>query len=362
MNPVVGRHEPAVVRMAVGFDIGGTKISCGIVTEDGHQVEALPPTPTPHDPAEMVTLLAAAVKDARIRHAAICAVGVGAAGLVEWPEGYIRFAPNNAYRNLPLRRLLEDVVDLPTFVDNDANVAALAEARLGDSPAHMMFLTIGTGVGAGLVLGGKLYRGGNGIGGEVGHLVVDPNGETRCGCGNIGCLEAVASGSALARYGQEAAGMDSDGEILRLAGSLTAVTGEVVLKAALTGDPVAQSIYERVGRWLGVGIASLTNVLDLQQVAIGGGVAAAGELLLHPIRTSLDRYLFARDHRTMPQICLATQGVDAGWMGAALLALESIRPGSPHALEGTVATRAGSLAGSVDELSVRCARTACPQL
>jgi glucokinase len=346
MDPVVGSHDPAVARMAVGFDIGGTKISCGIVTEDGHRVEALPPTPTPHNPAEMVALLAAAVRDVRSRHAAICTVGVGAAGLVEWPEGYIRFAPNNEYRNLPLRKLLEDAVDLPTFVDNDANVAALAEARLGDTPAHMMFLTIGTGVGAGLVLGGELYRGGNGIGGEVGHLVVDPNGETRCGCGNIGCLEAVASGTALARYGQEAAGMDGDGEILRLAGSPTAVTGEVILKAALMGDPVAQSIYERVGAWLGVGIASLTNVLDLQQVVIGGGVAAAGEMLLRPIRASLDRYLFARDHRTRPQICLAVQGVDAGWMGAALLALESTGPASARAPEGTTGTHAGSLVGA----------------
>jgi glucokinase len=317
--------RPELARKAIGFDIGGTKISCGVVSTDGDPVETMLATPTPSDPAATLGILCASVQQLRARHPDVAAIGVGAAGLIDWPDGHIRWAPNNGYHDMPLRKLLEDACNLPTVVDNDANAAAWAEARLAGAPNYMMFLTVGTGIGGGLVLAGQLYRGSSCIGGEVGHLIVDPHGGIRCGCGNSGCLEAVASGTAIGRYGREAATADPGGTLAALAGEPGKVTGETVFAAALAGDSMSQSIYTRIGNWLGIGIASLVNVLDLERVVVGGGVAAAGDLLLGPARASLDRYLFARTHRSVPDVIMAGRGVHAGWLGAGLLALDQVR-------------------------------------
>jgi glucokinase len=319
-------------RKAVGFDIGGTKIAAGVITSDGKSVEKLPNIRTPNDAAETLDRLQETARELRTRYPDVAAIGVGAAGLVGWPEGHIRWAPNNSYHDIPLRKWLEDSCDLPTVVDNDANAAAWAEARLGSAPDYMLFLTVGTGVGGGLVLQGELFRGSSGLGGEVGHLVVDPYGGVICGCGNVGCLEAVASGTALARYGREAASKEPDGALGTLAGKPSNVTGETVFAAAAAGDALARSAFARVGEWLGIGIASLIAVLDVQRVVVGGGVGAAGDLLLEPVRTSLRRYLFARDYRVVPELVPARQGVDAGWIGAGLLALD--RAESPSAKVG----------------------------
>jgi glucokinase len=223
---------------------------------------------------------------------------------------------------MPLRRLLEEASGLPTVVDNDANTATWAEARIGKSADYMMFLTIGTGVGGGFLLNGELYRGTTGIGAEVGHIVVDPQGRCRCSCGLNGCLEALASGTALGRYGREAAAADPTGHLATLAGQPPAVTGQIVQMAAEAGDPVARSLYARLGFWLGVGIASLVTVFDPELIVLGGGVATAGDMLLAPTRVSFEEHLFARAHRRVPPIVGATLGVEAGWAGAGLLALD----------------------------------------
>jgi glucokinase len=252
------------------------------------------------------------------------AVGVGAAGLIEWPEGFIRWAPNNAYHALPLRRLLRDATDLPTVVDNDANTAAWAEARIGNKASYMAFLTVGTGIGGGLILNNRLYRGKTGIGAEVGHLIIDPAGDHRCNCGSIGCLEALASGTALGRYGRTAAAAEPNGLLATLANEMDSpVTGEIVFAAALKSDPTALALFERMGHWFGIGIASLVNLFDLELIVVGGGVAAqAPDLLLAPTRASFERFLFAREHRQRPPILPARLGADAGWIGAAMLALD----------------------------------------
>jgi glucokinase len=232
---------------AIGFDIGGSKIACGVVNAAGEIVETVHASRTPAGgTAETLHAVLDTVEDLRARHLDIAAIGVGAAGLVDFPDGHIRWAPNNDYHDMPLRNLLETASQLPTVVDNDANVAAWAEARLGNARDHMIFLTVGTGIGDGLVLGRRLYRGATGIGGEVGHVIVDPTGGISRGCGNVGCLEAVASGSALGRYGREAAAADPSGTLAILAGGPTMVTGETVFKAALAGDRIAQSIYASV--------------------------------------------------------------------------------------------------------------------
>ncbi len=310
-------------RSAIGLDIGGTKIAGGVVAADGTVVERMPAVPTPpEDTTATLTILLRIISELRARHPDVEAIGVGAAGLVEWPRGYIRWAPNNVYRALPLREFLHKATSLPVVVDNDANTAAWAEARLGAGASHMAFLTIGTGLGGGLILDGRLYRGTTGIGAEVGHIVVDPDGPYECGCGNVGCLEAVASGTALGRYGREAAAADPGSLLAVLGGGAANVTGETVFKAAQTGDKTACSLFARLGRWLGIGIASLVTLFDFELVVIGGGVAAADDLLLAPARASFEQFVFARAHRQLPSITLARLGSEAGWAGSAILALD----------------------------------------
>ncbi|GLZ77700.1 glucokinase [Actinorhabdospora filicis] len=308
--------------LAIGLDVGGTKISGGVITATGEIVAVLPPVVSPAgDTDATVSALLTAVAALREAHPGVTAVGVGAAGMVDWPEGRIRWAPNNAYRDLPLRALLEKETGLTAVVDNDGNTAGWAEHALNPRSGHLLFVTVGTGVGGGLVLDGRLHRGATGIAGEIGHLPVDPHGTAVCGCGLIGCLESLASGTALGRLGREAALEAPDGLLAALAGP-GGVTGRTVADAAAAGDATAIGLYGVIGAWLGIGLAGLVTVLDVDRVVIGGGVADAGEPLLGPVRASFEERVFARAHRTPPVIEPASLGNDAGWIGAALLALE----------------------------------------
>ena len=209
----------------------------------------------------------------------------------------------------------------PAACENDVNLRALGEARaLPADQAPLLFVKIGTGIGGGLVLGGRIYRGPTGRGAELGHIVLNPDGP-ECGCGNHGCFEAYASGTALTRMGREAAADDPQGAIARL-GAGREVTGQDVTAAAQQGDPVARGLFERLGRWLGVGIASLANVFELDAVAVGGGLVETGDLLLEPARRAAREFAYAPQARAVVPILPATFGSDAGMVGAALLALE----------------------------------------
>ena len=308
---------------AVGVDIGGTKIAAGVVTHTGHILDRTRvPTP-PDDESATLAALFEVVDGLRDRDPAVEAIGLGAAGLVEWPGGHARWAPHNSYRRMELRRLLHERTGLPTSVDNDANAAAWAEHRFGAGAGggDLVLVTVGTGIGGGLVLDGRLHHGEHGFAGELGHLIVDPEGD-RCPCGNRGCLEAMASGLTLGRLGREAAAADPAGRLAALANEAGGpVTGEVVFAAASEGDKAALVLFERVGHWLGVGIASLVTIFDPDLVVVGGGVAATGELLLAPARASFERYVHARPHRDLPPVVPARLGPDAGLVGAATLAL-----------------------------------------
>jgi glucokinase len=308
---------------AIGVDIGGTKIAAGVVTAAGHILDRTRlPTPPDHESATLAALFEV-VDGLRDRDPAVAAIGLGAAGLVEWPHGNARWAPHNSYRRMELRRLLHERTGLPTVVDNDANAAAWAEARFGAGAGggDLVLLSVGTGIGGGLVLDGRLYHGEHGFAGELGHLIVAPDGD-RCACGNLGCLEAMASGSTLGRLGREAAAADPGGRLAALAAAAGApVSGEVVFAAALEGDKVALSLFERIGHWLGVGIASLVTIFDPDLVVVGGGVAATGDLLLAPARASFDRYVHGRGHRDLPPVVPTRLGDDGGLVGAATLAL-----------------------------------------
>ena len=310
---------------AIGLDIGGTKIAGGVVDASGTVLtEIVEPTPEESDAPAVTAVLLDVIKRLRAEHDDVVGIGVGAAGLVQWPVGRILWAPNNAYRDWAVRDELEAATGLPAVIDNDANVAALAEARLGAQQyRELVLITVGTGIGGGLVLGGQIYRGPTGRGGELGHIILNPDGPV-CGCGNHGCFEAYASGTALTRMGREAADDDPDGLIARLGAEQGEVTGQTVTTAARHGDPAAEMLFGRLGRWLGVGIASLANIFELEAVAVGGGLVETGELLLAPARLAAREFAYATQARETVPIAAATFGSDAGMIGAALLVLEHV--------------------------------------
>ncbi|HXV93137.1 MAG TPA: ROK family protein [Pseudonocardia sp.] len=310
---------------AIGIDIGGTKIAGAVVDADGTIVaELVEPTPAESDATAVTAVMLRMIERLRADHPEVAAVGVGAAGIVEWPVGRMLWAPNNAYRDWPVREQLESATGLPATVDNDANVAALAEARLGEKAYHdMILVTVGTGIGGGMVLDGRIYRGPTGRGAELGHMILNPDGP-RCGCGNHGCFEAYASGTAFTRLGRDAAADEPDGLIARLGAEAGEVTGQTVTRAAELGDETAIRLFGRLGRWLGVGIASLANIFELDAVVVGGGLVDTGDLLLEPARAAAREYAYGIQARGVVPVVPATAGSDAGKIGAALLALDRV--------------------------------------
>lgn len=306
--------------LACGIDVGGTKIAGGVVDEHGTIVEEL----RVESPATDVLAIEAAIEqlvtELRTRHP-IEAVGVGAAGYIDKGRAIVLFAPNLAWRDLDLKTDLEHALGLPVVVENDANAAAWGEFQFGagHDVDDLLLVTVGTGVGGGLVLDGSLYRGAFGVGAEIGHMRVVPQG-LLCGCGNRGCFEMYASGSALVREARLAARAGSllAADLLdRAGGDATLITGPLLTEAARAGDMFALEQLASLGGWLGEGIASLTAVLDPAVVVVGGGVSAAGELLLAPTRAAFAAQLTGRGHRPTLEIRQARLGNRAGLIGAA---------------------------------------------
>jgi glucokinase len=312
------------VALTIGVDIGGTKVLGGVVDQNG-EVLAQTRRETPAgDTAEIVRRIIAVITELRASHG-VSAIGIGAAGWIDADRSTVLFAPNLAWRNEPLRDLIADRVDVPVVVENDGNVAAWAEFTFGaarDADDSMVLVSVGTGIGSGIVLGGQLVRGSNGIAAEIGHVVSVPGGHL-CGCGRLGCLEQYASGSALVRFAQQAAKDDPDTakHLLRLAsGSVETITGPLVTKAARAGDQAALAAFDQIGYWLGTGLADLVQVLDPQVLVIGGGVVEAGDLLLTPVRRHFDDALAQRGRLPVGEVRPALMGNKAGVVGAADLA------------------------------------------
>ena len=306
--------------LACGIDVGGTKIAGGVVDESGSVLEEL----RVESPATDVHAIEAAIEklvtELSTRHP-IEAVGVGAAGYIDKARSVVLFAPNLAWRDLDLKADLEATLRLPVVVENDANAAAWGEFQFGagHDVDDLLLVTVGTGVGGGVVLDGSLYRGAFGVGAEIGHMRVVPDG-IRCGCGNRGCFEMYASGSALVREARADARAGSllAADLLdRAGGDVDAITGPLITEAARDGDPFALEQLASLGRWLGEGIASLAAVLDPAVVVIGGGVSAADDLLLDPVRQAFATQLTGRGHRPMLEIRKARLGNRAGLIGAA---------------------------------------------
>lgn len=309
--------------LAIGVDVGGTKVAAGVVDEDGTIVARIRrPTPST-SPDDVELAIASVVAELRADHDVV-AVGIGAAGFIDASRSTVLFAPNLAWRDEPLRIDVAKLIDLPVVVENDANAAAWGEQRFGAGRGedHMVCVTVGTGIGGGIVLDGRLYRGRYGVGAEFGHIQVVPEGR-RCGCGQRGCWEQYCSGRALLHEAREIADVQKDygRRLLQLGGGRPeGIEAPEVTTAAREGDPAALACFSEIGQRLGQGLADLASVLDPGVFVIGGGVADAGELLLAPARAAFAERLTGGTHRPHAEIRLACLGNEAGMVGAADLA------------------------------------------
>lgn len=300
--------------LVVGVDVGGTKV-LGVETGEHGRVARTARTATPGrsaTPAEIedaLTRVVHEVADGR----PVAAVGVAAAALVR-PDGVVRFATHLPWREQPWREQLEQRWQVPVALENDANCALLAEQAHGAARGvdDVVMITVGTGIGGAISIGGRLVRGRQGMAGELGHQQVVPQGLV-CECGLRGCWEQYASGNALVRL------------VARTRPDLT--TGPDLTAAARAGDGSARHAFASVGDWLGVGAASLVTVLDPALVLVGGGVSEVGDLLLNPARVAMCRALYAAEHREVPPMIRAALGPDAGVIGAAWLAGQDPRSG-----------------------------------
>lgn len=306
---------------AVGIDIGGTKIAGAVVDDEGYIVAQL----SRASPASNAQAMEDTVVDliTELSHGRrIVAAGVAAAGFIDADQSTVYYAPNIAWRNEPLREKLERRVSLPIVVENDANAAGWAEYQFGAgrNVTHMTMLTIGTGVGGAIIIDGELFRGGFGAGAEIGHLRIERDG-LLCGCGAHGCLEQYASGRALLRFAAEASRDPVLGGKLAAYRQPDGTIDPVGVRELLhVRDPGAMWALRSIGEWLGVACASLSAVLDPQLFVIGGGVAAAGDDLLSPIRASFLKNVSAKGFHPEPEFAIAELVNDAGVVGAADLA------------------------------------------
>jgi glucokinase len=305
---------------AIGIDIGGTKIAGALVDELGGIVRSARTPTTPGDTAALETAVVEMVQE--LGEGRSLPVGVAAAGFIDASQSVVYYAPNIHWRNEPFRRRLEDRLSLTVVVENDANAAGWAEFRYGAGRlvSDMVMLTIGTGVGGAIVADDRLFRGGFGVAGELGHVRLVPDGRP-CGCGARGCIEQYGSGRALLRNANAIA--DAGGIGVALADEREragVLDGTIVGRLIQEDDPGALAALRQLGGALGATAASLSAVLDPQLFVFGGGVAAAGERLLEPVRAAYLDHLPARGYHPEPAFAVAELGNDAGVVGAADLA------------------------------------------
>jgi len=308
----------------IGVDLGGTKMLVGVLAGTEPLYEQREAS-TGQTEDELVELLVREVTEAREARPDVVAVGLGIPATIDHDEGIAVAAVNLPLSDVPIREIVSEQVGLPVFVDNDANVAAYAEYLFGAAQGmpHTVMLTVGTGIGGGLVLNGEIYRGSTGAGAELGHIVIQADGPPCQGnCPNHGCVEALASGTALGREGRAVAESSPDSAIGKMLAEGRAIDGHAVTEAALAGDEVAVGVFDLIGSRLGVACASLANIFQPNAIVVGGGVIAAGDLLLEPARRELRQRALNPMNKT--PILEATLGNDAGMIGAAAMARNEI--------------------------------------
>lgn len=316
---------------AIGVDLGGTKMLLGVLDGDSKIVWESRERSAGEGEEELVELLVREISEARSQRPGIETVGMGIPATIDHEKGLAVAAVNLPIENLPIRDLVVERTGLPAFVDNDANVAALAEHLFGAARGaqNAVMLTIGTGIGGGLILGGEIYRGSTGAGAELGHMAIQLDGPACQGnCPGHGCIETLASGTALGREGRAAAESNPESALGKLLAGGGEIDGKAVTLAAQEGDETAIGVFGLIGGRLGVGLASFANVFEPEVIVVGGGVIAAGELLLAPARRELEARALRPMNRT--PVVAAELGEDAGMIGAAAMArieLEAERDG-----------------------------------
>jgi len=312
----------------IGVDLGGTKMLVGVLEGTEIRYESREAS-TGQTEDELVELLVREVDEARDARPDATAVGLGIPATIDHDSGVAVSAVNLPLSELPIRDLVSERVGLPVFVDNDANVAALAEYLFGaakDMPNTVM-LTVGTGIGGGLILDGEVYRGATGAGAELGHTVIQADGPPCQGnCPNHGCVESLASGTALGREGRAAAESSPDSVLGQMLADGATIDGRAVTEAALGGDETAVAVFELIGSRLGVACSSFANIFQPDAIVVGGGVIAAGDLLLDPARREVRERALTPMNRT--PVLEATLGNDAGMIGAAALAAVELERGA----------------------------------
>jgi len=310
----------------VGIDLGGTNIAVGCVAEDGTKVHGLVSEPTRADlgpdgvVARMVETAqrSIALLEKEVPGAQVTGVGIGAPGPLDFHRGIVLLAPNLGWKDMPLRDRIREGLGRPAALDNDANCAALGEWWQGAAKGsdHALAVTIGTGIGGGVILNGKIYHGASDCAGELGHTTIDMDGR-RCACGNYGCLEAYASGPAIALRATEALSFGFDSSLTtRVGGDLTKITAQTVYDAAAEGDELALDVVRDTASYLGAGIANFLNIFNPQVVVVCGGVTAAGERLFGPMQREVARRAF----KPAVAACRIVPGIlpgSAGVIGAA---------------------------------------------
>jgi len=314
----------------VGVDLGGTKILTALANLEGRILaKSRQLTKAKEGPEAIINQIVASIEEVtgktNIDNNKIRAVGVGCPGPLNVEKGIIYNTPNLNLKNVNIKEALEAKLTAPVFIENDANAAALGEKWFGAGQErdNLIYMTISTGIGGGIIINRRLYHGANDSAGEIGHMVIDPTLDVECGCEDQGCWEAIASGTAIGRLGREAIEQGKKSKMTDLVSEVEEIDGATVTKAAANGDKVALEIIERVTNYLGIGVANLVNILNPEMVIIGGGVTKAGEMILEPIREVVaERALDAP--AGVVEIVSAELGDDVGVIGAIAKALVEI--------------------------------------
>lgn len=309
--------------MYLGIDLGGTNIAVGLVDNDGHIIyKSSTPTlsgrPIEEIVEDMVRLCYDVIDRASFSMDEVKAIGLGCPGTIDSTNGIVVYSNNIQMNNVRLGKILEDKLKKPVNLENDANAAALGEYAInGDNVDSFVLITLGTGVGGGVIIDGKPYRGFNCAGGELGHIIINADGDEQCSCGNKGCWEAYASVTALIRQTKQAMQVDDSSMMHKWVQENGEVSGRTVFDCAKVGDKTAAAVVEQYIRYVGMGLISILNIFQPSKILIGGGISKEGDYLLNPLR----EYVYAGDYnkyREKTKIAVATLFNDAGIIGAAL--------------------------------------------
>ena len=314
-------------KLVIGVDIGGTNTSAGIVNQRLEVLDSIVVDTETSSQEAFLKRITGLVEKLKARSPAPPAgAGFGIPSMIDRARGRAVMSVNIPLADLDFVGYMQGKTGLPVFIDNDANLAALAEARAGAArgASEALMITVGTGIGGGVIIGGRLYRGATGSAAELGHMVIDVNGP-RCqgNCPNYGCFETMASGTALKRYAAEAAGEQPRSGLGRARAEGKELDGELVSRLALEGDETAVAVLDRIGFYIGVGITGLINIFNPEVFVIGGGIMRAGDFILGPARDYLSQRGL-RPNRDIVKVVPARFGPEAGMLGAACLAWEEL--------------------------------------